>query len=290
MMRSYNYQHLHHQQQNIHHTHPPMEIVDQKEGKACSRSGLGTSQLDSTTSTAKPTIKNEPSWVLPDEEKQEIMRTMEECLAQMNQDALDLLFEGREMYAKDMLHQCLALSQQQQQKNASSFQGSSRSSISPTTIPLMGALGGYEDEWSGFQGRYFALYRQIFTINSIGPHIWDSATHALFRDMVCYNLATVYHHEAITEEGEVVSLGMARVLYYASMDAYTKSRVMATDTGYILFGLALYNNLGYFHAQIGDQEGVIQCRGLLQAALLRYPTDNVLDSDTEAFFRRSIAW
>lgn len=209
------------------------------------------------------------------------MRTIEASVAQQNQEALTLMCEGHEVQAKQIFHACL---NQAQQRKQSEFPGSSRSSISPRPVPLMGALGP-EDDWNGYQGQYFQFYRNVFTVNNIGAHIWDSATYSLFCAMVSYNLAIMYHHEGIVE-GEITAMGMARTLYYTAMESFTNCRV-GNDAGILLLGLALYNNLGFFNARVGDTEGMQQCRQLMETALAGNPS---LDQESEAFFRSSMAW
>lgn len=205
---------------------------------------------------------------------------MEENVAQMNQEALNFMCEGNEVQAKQIFHQCL--DQVQQRKNAS-MPGSSRSVIFPSPIPLMGALGP-EDEWTAYQtaGQGFELYRHVFAISSIGAHIWDASTFSLFAAMVSYNLAIMYHHEGLVE-GEMSALASARTLYYTSMNAFNNSRV-GNDIGIAKLGLALYNNLGFLHAQVNDQQGMAHCRQLITTALSRHTN---FDPETESFFRHS---
>ena len=202
----------------------------------------------------------------------------------MNQDALLLIFEGYDQRAKETLHECL--DKAVQRAKGSAFPGSSRSSLSVSCIPLIGSLGP-EDDWQGYGGQYFQLYRYLFNLTETGVHLWDSVTYFSFAGMVGYNVAMIYHHEGLLQD-DLSSLLTARVWYEYSINMLARGRD-TSDQGTILLRLSLYNNLGHVCSLLGDGPGVRRCRKDMQTNLLgAHP----VDAATLGIFHRglSLAW
>ena len=212
------------------------------------------------------------------------MSRVEETVAQLNQDALYLICEGNEEQAKQMLNDCLQQAKVHSE-NVSNRPGCAPAPIPLSTVPLVGALGP-EDDWEGYEGGYFKLYRFLFTLPTTGTCPWDAHSFNAFCAVVSYNLAMIYHHEGIVE-GEFASLASAHSLYTFCGNMLVATR-HSSVRGLVELGLALTNNMGHLCSYLGDGELLIKCRRELEVKLLGAQPDQ----GTAAFFRHSLsrAW
>lgn len=204
----------------------------------------------------------------------------EQIVTRMNQDAVLRVLEGNSEEAKVLLSDCL--------NHATSWVARAAPGQNPSVciieVPLVGALGP-EDDWHGYTGRFFQLYRYVFhaSIADDTKVPWDAPTAVLFCATATYNLAIVYHHDGMIE-GDTSALGQARSLYSNSL-RFLSRELESGDSNANLLAMALYNNLGHLLSFLDDRSGVLQCRMELQNRLDRA---NVNDA-TATFFRHSLS-
>ena len=216
------------------------------------------------------------------------MNTTIDQVANSNQYAILLCCEGDEAEAERVLHQCLFSARQFNPDSGAPVVGpaSPRSAVAIGPVPLVGALGP-EDEWNGYQGRHFSLYRTAFVVTSIREDEKAGDDNDVALDMlhatVCYNLAILYHHRALVL-GKLAIREKARLMYTFA-EGHLARAVASTCREVALLELAIQNNLGHLLDLIGDSEGAMLCWNKMRNVLKeeKYPVE------PGSFFRENMA-
>ena len=207
-----------------------------------------------------------------------------ETVIDMNQQAIQFIFEGREESAKNLLVDCV----EQAQRHLDEYKkGTSRAnahaSLGIDSIALMGALGP-EDDWHGYNTRRFCFYRFLFHVHAVAGDALNETDSIFLCATATYNLAMIHHHCGIVDD-DLMAISRARSFYCVSLDLLTQDVVLANPES-ILLQIALYNNLGHLHSFEDDDDDAIQC----QTDMRRIFSRNVeLDPTTKAFFLHSLS-